>query len=196
MTLELTLGATAIGAVVGVVILILRRVPFGPVQWLAVGWVEIVRGVPPLVWLLLVFLGVGGFAPMAAAILVLGLIAGAYLSEIYRSGLESVARGQYEAIASLAVPAPWGYLRVIVPQAARVSGPAIVSYVIGLIKDTSLASVIGVAELTFVANRAANRTGDGIAPFLTVGVIYLLISVCFGMLGRVLEHRSGRRAAR
>lgn len=192
LTVELTLVGSVLGAVLGLVVLLIRRSRFAVARAVAAAWVEIVRGVPPLVWLMLIFLGVGGLAPFVAACLAFGFIAAAYFSEIYRSGLSAVPRGQFEAIESLGVPRAQGYLRVVFPQAARVALPALFSYVIGLIKDTSLASVIGVAELTFVANRAANRTGDGITPFVTVGVIYLAISVGFGLLGRMLSRRAGR----
>lgn len=190
MTFEITVVAAAIGIVLGVPVVTALRCPLRPVRAVTALVVDIVRGVPPLVWLMLVFLGTGVFTPSGTAMIVLGLVAAAYCAEIYRSGLESIPRGQSEALGALAVPTAVGYARVIVPQAAVVSAPAVITYVIGLIKDTSLASVIGVAELTFVANHAANRTGDGIGPFVTVGVIYLLLSVCLGLAGRLATRRA------
>lgn len=192
MTVELTLFGSFFGAVVGMLVLAGRRCPIRAVAAVVIAWVEIVRGVPPLVWLMLIFLGVGGLAPSMAANLALGFIAAAYFSEIYRSGLEAVPRGQLEAVDSLGIARVKGYLRVVLPQAARVALPAMFSYAIGLVKDTSLASVIGVAELTFVANRAANRTGDGITPFLIVGGIYLAISIALGLAGRGVARRAGK----
>lgn len=192
LTVEITLASSVVGIVLGVPVLAAMRSPWRPVRAATTAVVDVVRGVPPLVWLMLFFLGIGAFTPLGTAIVVFGLVAAAYCAEIYRSGLEAVPRGQFEALGALAVPTRTGYLRVVVPQAAVISTPAVITYVIGLVKDTSLASVIGVAELTFVADRAANRTGDGIGPFVTVGVVYLLVSVALGLLGRAASHRAER----
>ncbi|TIC85637.1 amino acid ABC transporter permease [Nocardioides sp. GY 10127] len=189
LTVEITLAAMGIGMVLGVLVVVARRSRFRVLRAVAVVWTDVVRGVPPLVWLMLVFLGIGLFTALGTAIIVFGLVASAYCAEIYRSGLEAVPRGQTEALAALAVPARTGQLRVVAPQAAVIAAPAVLSYAIGLVKDSSLASVIGVAELTFVANRAANRTGDGITPFVTVGVLYLLFSLLLAVAGKLGTQR-------
>ncbi|MCL8026439.1 amino acid ABC transporter permease [Nocardioides bruguierae] len=190
LTAQITVLSALIGMAAGVLVVLARRSRVAPLHWLAITWTDVVRGVPPLVWLMLVFLGVGVFTPLGAAVIVFGLVASAYCAEIYRSGLEGVAKGQYEALDALGIPTRTGRLRVVVPQAAVISAPAVASYVIGMVKDTSLASVIGVAELTFVANRAANRTGDGITPFVTVGVLYLLLSLVLALVGRAAAARA------
>ena len=196
-TAVITVGAYVIGAVVGAAIAWARRARSAPIRLTARTLVEVVRAVPVLVWLFVVFYGLPtygiNFTPVVAATLTLGVIASAYLSEIYRGGLAAIGRGQWDASAALGLSRRDVALRVIVPQTLRVSGPAMAGYGIWLLKDSALASTIGVVELTYRASAEAQRTGKGLTVFLIVGVIYLLLGMPMALASRGVDRRMRSR---
>src|SRR5581483_5173368 len=142
-TLVITFGAYLVGAVLGALVAAVRRahtrVVRTGVRWL----VELIRAVPVLVWLFIVYYGLPQygirFSPVLAATLTLGVIASAYLSEIYRGGLAAIGRGQWDASAALGLWRRDTAVRVILPQAVRVAGPALGGYGIWSLKDSDLA---------------------------------------------------------
>lgn len=192
-TLLITTAAFAIGAVLGVGIAVARRSSSRIISGLARGWVEIVRSAPPVVWLFLVFFGLPEagvrFGPLIAAIATFGLIASTYISEIYRSGLSSVGAGQFEAAAAVGLDSVDSARFVIVPQVFRVIGPTMATYAIGLLKDSALASTIGVLDLAFRAGLEVQRTGQGLTIFGVVGLIYLLLSLPLAIVSRRVDNR-------
>lgn len=190
-TLIITGAAFAIGSLLGVAIAVARRSRFRSVSFLARAWVEVVRGAPPVVWLFLVFFGLPqagiNFSPLIAAIFTFGLVASSYISEIYRSGLSSVGRGQFEASAAVGLSSVDSARFIIVPQVFRVIGPTMATYAIGLLKDSALASTIGVVDLAFRASLEYQRTGSGLTIFGIVGVIYLLLSLPLAVFSRKVD---------
>ena len=192
-TLLITATSFVIGAVLGIPLALARKSPVRVIRGLARGFIDLVRSVPPLVWLFLVFFGFPqaglSLSPMVAAIVTFSFIATSYLAEIYRAGLAALGRGQWEASEALSLSPLSNYRFVIMPQVVRVIGPTMATYGIGLLKDSALASTIGVVELTFRAGSEAQRTGQGLTVFVTVGLIYLLLSLPLAIASRRVDSR-------
>jgi polar amino acid transport system permease protein len=199
-TLLLTLTALSLGAVGGVPILFMRRSRWRALRAVARVVVELLRGIPPVVLLFIVYFGVGSslldLTPLPAAIIGLSLITAAYLSEIYRGALSAIDRGQWEAARALRLSARSTWLSVIGPQLVRTSVPAVANWGIGLLKDSSLAATIGVTEIVYHAKNDASLTASPMAPFIWAGVIYVLISVPAGIGSRVLDRKLRARVSR
>jgi polar amino acid transport system permease protein len=162
--------------------------------------IEVLRGIPPIVWLFIIFFGLAPvgirLSPVTAGILGMGFISAAYLAEIYRGGLAAVNRGQYEASMALGMSSPDMMSRIVGPQVVRVSVPAVATYGIGLLKDTSIAFTIGVNEMLYFANAESRAEADAIGPFLTAGAVYVVLSVISAWGSRSLDARLQRRVAR
>ncbi|MGW9415323.1 amino acid ABC transporter permease [Arthrobacter cupressi] len=195
MTIVLTLSAFAIG-IVGAVPLAVGLSSSNIVVRLACRlFVDLVRGVPIIVWLFLLKFGIQvgtfKFNPVGAAIVGLGVVSIAYLAEIYRGGLESVPRGQNEAADALGLSRGTTFLRVLVPQAFRIVSPSIATYLTGLLKDSSIASTIIVAEMVFQSQAFARQhpTMEGILPYVLVGILYIVLSLPVAYLSRSLDAR-------
>lgn len=196
-TLALTGGALSLGAVVALPIAGLRRSRFRSVRFIAIAYIEIARGIPPIAWLFLIFFGLTQFgirmSNMVAAIIGLGLVSSAYLAEIYRSSMAALPDGQYEAAHALSFSRPATFLSVILPQAVVTGLPQFVNYGIGLLKDSAIASVIGVGGVVTVALMLSRRSLDALGIFILCGLVYMLISVPIAYLGRWISGRLERR---
>ncbi len=192
-TVLITVAAFAIGSVLGAVIAVARRSRYRLASALARIWVEAVRGAPPVVWLFIVFFGLPQlglkFSPLIAAIVTFGLVSSSYISEIYRSGLSSVGRGQFEASAAVGLSPVDSARFIIVPQVFRTIGPTMATYAIGLLKDSALASTIGVVDLAFRASLEYQRTGRGLTIFGIIGLVYLLLSLPLAVVSRRVDSR-------
>lgn len=192
-TVVITVGGFLFGAVVGVAVAGARTSKSVLVRVVGRAWVDVIRSVPPLVWLFVVFFGLAelGFRMTAfqAALVTFSLIASAYLGEIYRGGLASLGRGQIEAAQSLGLGGADVLTRIISPQVLRTVSPSMVTYGIGLMKDSALASTIGVVEMTFRANQVTQSTGQGLTAFAIVGGIYLALSIPLGLWARRVDQR-------
>jgi polar amino acid transport system permease protein len=195
-TLWVTCASFVLAAVLGLFVVAARRSTNRILRSGAIGWITIIRGVPPLVWLFIVFFGItiqgAKFTPISAAIVTFGLVGSAYLGEAFRAGLDSVPAQQREALSALGVP-PWDAMRlVILPQALPVIISTCAAYGIHLLKDTALASLIGVQEMTYLTNDTVQRGTDGFTAFFLLGLAYLAISAPIGMLARAVEGRAQR----
>jgi polar amino acid transport system permease protein len=199
-TAALTFGSFAIGAVLGVPLLLMRRIRFFLLQLLASIAIQIVRAIPPILWLFIIFFGVriGVFPinPFAAALAGLGLIASANMAEIYRSALNSIHHGQWEACTALDL-GRWSTMRdIVAPQAFRVALPSAANYLIGLMKETAVASTIGVTELTYQGNQLSQLTFRGLQVFAVVGLFYILLSLPIAWLSRIADAHLRSKVAR
>ncbi|MDQ3695821.1 MAG: amino acid ABC transporter permease [Chloroflexota bacterium] len=196
MTLFLGVTSFLIGCVIGLGVALARLFGGPPLRALAVGYVSIVRGTPLLIQLLLIYFGLPQFGiilePIPAALIALSLHAGAYLAENFRSGILAVDKGQWEAAYSLGMPFWRAFQRIALPQAARVATPPVGSRFIALIKDTSLASVVTVVELTSVAESIGSSTFRYMEMFVIVAVIYWLVNSALSLGQEVLERRMAR----
>jgi len=192
-TLVLTAVSFAIGAVLGIPLTVMSGSTFAPLRGVTRGFVQIVRSVPVLVWLFIVFFGLPQYnlrpSPLAAGILTLSVVSAVYLSEIYRGGLAAIDRGQWEASRALGLTRLDTASRIVGPQVFRVVLPPVATYAIGLLKDSALASTIGVVELTYRANSVTQLTGKGLTSYAIAGVIYLLLSLPLAIASRHVDSR-------
>jgi polar amino acid transport system permease protein len=199
-TLVLTLVSLIIGIAVGAVLCAMRTSRSVLLGSVAALLILTFRAVPPIVWLFLIFFGVGAeliqVNPFEAAAIGLGLITGANLGEIFRGSLAAIHHGQWEAARALSLPRSSRFLDVIGPQLLRVALPSVATYSIGLLKDTAIASVIGVPEITFQASHVSQRTFIGLEVFAVAGVLYILLSMPIAWLTRRVDRRLRMRVAR
>ncbi|MGW0707049.1 amino acid ABC transporter permease [Streptomyces sp. NPDC002643] len=200
VTLMLTAAAMGIGIVGGIPLALARRSGRLPVRFAARCVIELLRGIPPIVWLFVIIYGLGPsmpqIDPMTGAVVGLGVVSAAYMAEIYRGGVAAVHQGQWEASAALGMSGGDTLTRIVGPQVVRVSIPAAATYAIGLIKDSSVVFTIGVTELMYWANDQSRSTTDAIGPFLLVGAVYITMSVLCAWGARSLDAHLRKRVAR
>ena len=197
-TVIITIGSFLIGAVCAVPVALARLSDIGPVRWLATAFIEIVRGIPPIAWMLVLFYGLGRYItlpPLVAACLALGAVSTAYLAENYRAGIQAVARGQWEGAGALGLSNGDTFWRVIAPQGIGVALPPSASYAVGLLKDSAVASVIGVSDIAFQALTLNQQGNPGLPIFLAAGVVYLIVSVPMAVLARKADSFIRTRSA-
>lgn len=196
VTLLLGLSSFAIGSVLGLAGALARMSPRRPLRYLAVAYVSIVRGTPLLVQILLIYFGLPQLGivvePIPSAIAALSLNAGAYLTEDFRAGVMAIERGQREAAHTLSMTYPQALRRIILPQAVRVALPPVGNRLVALMKDTSLASIITVVELTRVANAVGSATFRYVEMFMIVAAVYWLINALLSAGQEGLERRLAR----
>lgn len=196
ITLFLGITSFLIGSVIGLCVTLARLSVHRILRYLAIGYVSVVRGTPLLIQILLIYFGLPQLglviAPIPAAIAALSINGSAYLSENFRAGVLSVNRGQREAAHSLSMSYTQSLRRVILPQAIRIAVPPVGSRFIAIMKDTSLASVITVFELTRLANMIGSATFRYMEMFLIVAFVYWLINAIFSAGQEVLERRLAR----
>lgn len=192
-TLLISLLGIGLGLVIGALICaaaLSRRV------WLrrfAALWVSFLRGVPLLVQLLLCYyllpvIGINVPA-LVAAVVTVGICSSAYVSEIWRGAIIALPPGQAEAATAIGMGPRDIWTRIILPQAARLSLPALVNEMILLVKASSLVSVVGILEVTRASQAQAATTFRPLEVYVAAACIYLLINLCLSALGRYLEHR-------
>lgn len=193
ITVQATLAGTAIALTVGLALALARRSHVRYLAWSAAAFVEFVRSTPLLVQLYFLFyvLPDAGLklSPFATGAIGLGLHYSTYCSEVYRAGIESVARGQWEAAAALNLGRRHTLMRIIIPQAIPPVIPALGNYVIAMFKDTPLLSAITVVELLQTAKMTGAQTFRYVEPLTLVGVLFLVLSLVSAAGVRRLEHR-------
>jgi His/Glu/Gln/Arg/opine family amino acid ABC transporter permease subunit len=158
-----------------------------------------IRGTPLLVQTFFVYFGVPQLiqslglnfrlSPLAAGIITLSLNAGAYIAEIFRGGIQAVDKGQMEAARSLGFSHYRAMFRVILPQAVRISIPALVNQFIISLKDTSIISIISLGEIVYEAKIYIGRTMQSFATWTIVGLVYLIIITVLSQISAHIEKR-------
>lgn len=171
----------AIALVLGLILAIAQRSPYRVLTFVVREFVEFVRSTPLLLQIFFVFYVGPQFgvrlSPWASGMIAIGLHYSCYLSEVYRGGLDSVPRGQWEAATALNMTTVQKYRRIIIPQAIVPSVAGMGNYLVGIFKDTPMLSVIGVAELIHTANAIGTENYRFLEPFTLVGLIFLAISL-------------------
>lgn len=196
VTLLLGLVSFVLGSALGALIALARISRFRSLRAVAIAYVSVFRGTPLLIQIMIIYFGLPQVGvqlePIPSAILALTLFAAAYLSENFRGGIIGVDNGQWEAAYSMGMPYWRVMRRIVFPQALRIATPAVGGRFIALMKDTSLASVVTVVELTRVAESVGTATFRYMEAFFVAGAIYWLINtlLSFGQAG--LERRLGR----
>jgi polar amino acid transport system permease protein len=215
LTIELTIYAMGIGVTLGLIAALMRLSDNRLLSTVALGYIVAFRGTPALVQLIFWFnlaalfpkitLGIPFFAPqwvsidanavitpVVAATLGLGLCEGAYMSEIVRAGILSVDPGQREAAAALGLTRAQAMRRIVLPQALRVIVPPTGNQIIGMLKLTSLASVISVTELLAAAGLIYTRTFETIPLLIVASIWYIALTSLLTLVQRFIERRLGR----
>ena len=192
-TLALTLVAFAVAFAIGLVLAGFRVSPVPPLRWVGTFYVETVRNTPLPVLFVLCYFGLPkiGYliSAFTTAVIVLGGYTGAFLGETIRSGINTVAKGQGEAARALGLTFPQVLRVIVLPQALRTVVAPIGNLFIALTKNSSIASAISLAELTYEANRLSTITAQPIPVFLAAGVAYLALTLPSGLLFGAIERR-------
>jgi polar amino acid transport system permease protein len=194
-TVLLSLAAIATGTLVGLLVAAVRTSRVPVLAQLARGYLEVFRGTPLLIQMLFIYFGaayLSGFAisVFGAALLALTLYQGAYIAEIFRAGIEAVPRGQWEASRVLGLGRIQTFVGVILPQTRAIVLPPLVGQYLSLIKDTSIAVVIGYVELVRQGQAVIDRVGDPATSYLAVAVLYFVICYPLSVLVRRMERKA------
>lgn len=192
-TLGIAVASFVTGVSLGILLALLRRSPYRLVQFLVRFYVSLMRGVPLIVVLFVLYFGLPhlGFEwpALLCAYLGFSLVSGAYISEIFRSAIDAVDWGQWEAARALGLPNRPIIRHVILPQAIRIAIPPLGNVVVDMIKSTSLAAMITVPDVFQNAKIVGGREWDYMSMYVLVGFIYWTLSFIFERFQEHLERR-------
>jgi len=181
----------AIALVLGLVLALAQRTRWHALTLGVRETVEFIRSTPLVLQIFFIFYVGPQFgvrlSPWTAGMAAIGLHYAAYLSEVYRAGIEAVPKGQWEACRSLNMSMRDTYVRIIMPQALPPAISGMGNYLVGIFKDTPMLSVIGVAELMHTANAIGAENYRFLEPYTLVGVVFLVISLPMAALVRLFE---------
>lgn len=193
-TILLSLIAFVGGALVGLPLALMRVARSRVLRGIASVYIQLIQGTPLLIVLFLSYFGLGivGFKldPLVAAGLSLTIYAAAFLAEIWRGCIEAVPKTQWEASDCLGLNVFQQYAYVILPQAVRIATPPSVGFMVQIVKNTSLASVIGFVELARAGQIVNNSTFEPFVIFAIVGAIYFAICYPLSLASRHLERKA------
>lgn len=200
VTLKVTLFAGIIGILIGLLIAAIRSTHdktgrLKPLNMLCSLYLTVIRGTPVVVQLLIIYFVVFGSVKIdktLVAILAFGINSGAYVAEIFRSGIMSIDVGQFEAGRSLGFNYAQTMWYIIMPQAFKNVLPALCNEFIALLKETSVAGYIALQDLTKGGDIIRSRTYDAFMPLIAVALIYLAMVMIFTKLVQILERRLRR----
>ena len=192
VTLQAAAAGFAIALVLGLVFALLRRSRITAVSWTTAIVVEFLRDTPLLVQLFFLYYVLPDYGITLPAFLTgalaLGLQYSAYTSEVYRGGIEAVPRGQWEAATALNLSRLQTYRDIVVPQIVPRILPAMGNYLVAMIKETPVLSVVTVLEMMGLANMIGERTFEYLVPLTLVGLIFLLLTlICSAGLHRLQQ---------
>ncbi|PYF03967.1 ectoine/hydroxyectoine ABC transporter permease subunit EhuD [Ureibacillus chungkukjangi] len=200
LTVGLTFACFGFALLFGFVWIFLRRIPNKPIVWICTWVMEFIRSTPPLVqlfflyyaWPVVPVVGVT-LEPFTCAVLGIGIHYSTYIGEIYRSGIEGVDKGQWEASTALNFSNADKWKKIILPQAIPPTIPMLGNYFIIMFKEVPLASVIGVGGILFMANSYGASHFAYLEPLTIVGIIFLALSYPSSILIRKLEVKMNTR---
>ena len=195
VTILISLVALVFGFILGLIICLMKMSKFKILKWPASAYVQILRGTPLFVQIFIIYFGISfpdiGFisSDFISGAFALSINSSAYVAEIFRSGIQSVDKGQMEASRSLGL----GYVDtmkyVIVPQAIKNVLPALGNEFITLVKESSIISVIGVQELMFRAGIVRTSIMKAFEPYIAAAIMYLIITTVLSWLVGLLEKK-------
>lgn len=197
-TLAITLGAICISTVLGMVLCLMKRSKHRLLRWPAQIYIDIIRGIPVVVQLLIIYNVVllSWDNKIAVAIVAFAINSSAYMAEIYRSGINAVDWGQTEAGRSLGLSQAKTMWHIVFPQAIKNCLPTYTSEFIVLVKETAVVGYIALVDLTKVYSSVQSLTMDATAPLFIIAVVYFAItktlSVIFGYMERRLRESDKR----
>ena len=195
MTLYMGALTVLISSISGSLMALLRRSNWGigefkPFRWIAAVYVEVIRGTPSVLQLMIIYFAVfHSRLGYVAAVVSFGINSGAYVSEVIRGGILSVDKGQSEAGRSLGLGYKDTMRFIIIPQAVKTILPAMGNEFIQLIKETSILGYVGIMDLTKAASYVSSRTYQMFIPLIVAGIMYYLIVKCLSLLLKRFERR-------
>jgi len=193
MTVYLTVTSALLAFIIGAFVAIMRIGPIAPLRAVASVYIEIMRAIPLLAFIILFLVALPKvgiiYSTTVSAILTLGIYTGAYVAEALRAGFRTVPKGQIEAARALGMTFRGMFLNVLLPQSIRSVIPPMGNLLISNIKATALAGAVGVKELYWVSARVNFDSARSIAVFLLAAICYLAIALPTGFLWRKLEAR-------
>jgi polar amino acid transport system permease protein len=192
-TVGISIAALVLSAVIGLLSALARRSRFLPLRYGAAIYVELVRGTPLLVQILIFFYVVADAFGVSnrylVGVLTLAFFSGAYIAEIIRAGIESVGKSQLESARAIGLTRAQTYRHVIFPQALRQTLPPLAGQFVSLVKDSSLLSIIGISELTLNARSVNSMTFSALESYLPLAAGYLILTLPISLWTRHLENR-------
>jgi polar amino acid transport system permease protein len=191
VALEVAVVAMVISVVVGLV-LALMRMSKPPLSWFAAIYINVFRGVPALVSVIWVYFGWSlllgiNFTVFQAGVIALVLLYGAFIAEIYRAALEAIPRGQREAGLALGMHPIRVFVQVVLPQATKIAIPNIGSMLIGMVKDTSTFTVVGLLELVRVTQNLNSTTFQPFVLYTAAAGTYVIVAFGLDFIFRTIE---------
>ena len=195
-TILISFFSIILGLITGFILALASLSKFYPIKWLSRILIELVRGTPLLVQLFIVYFMFGTViginSGFVCAVIALSLFASCYVSEILRSGIEAIPRGQWDAAHVLGLNHVQTLLHIILPQALKISLPALAGTFISLIKDSSLVSVLAIMDLTKAGREIISNTFSVFETWIIVAALYLLMTYPLSLMARKLEGRLDR----
>lgn len=192
-TLITAASAVFFGVLFGFLLCFMKRSKVIILKSIAIIYIEFIRGTPLLLQIMIVYFGSGSFglkfSPLIASIIALSLNSGAYLAELIRGGIDAVDKGQTEAARSLGMTETQTMTKVIMPQAIKNILPAVGNEFVAIIKESSMASVIGVQEITYAGQLVTGSTYRSFEPLIVAAVCYFTMTFTLGRLMAYTERR-------
>ena len=205
-TLLISLITVFFGALFGSLLFFMKTSNFHiwkikPLKIIAVVYIEIIRGTPMLLQILIMYAGSKMFfgidlSPFTSAVIAIALNSAAYVSEIVRAGIEAVDKGQMEAARSLGMKKSTAMMLIVIPQAVKNILPAIGNEFVAIIKESSMASIIGVNELMFAGKVVVGSTYLGLEPYIVAAVFYFIMTFTLGRIISLIERRMKKSDSR
>ncbi len=200
VTIPLAIISFLVGLAIAIAVALMRISEHRVLSGIARAYISVIRGTPLLVQLFVIFYGMPSIGvlinPWPSAIIALSLNVGGYAAEVIRAAILSVPKGQWEAAYTVGMGRTRTLVRIILPQAARVSVPPLSNTFISLVKDTSLTALILVTELFKVAQQIAASSLKFMVVYLAAALVYWVICLVLSALQNVLESRLDRHVAR
>lgn len=194
-TLLISVVAIPVGVFIGVVICMMRISDRRILRWPAMAYIELMRNIPLLILIFMVFYALPFYgirlSGLTTGFICLSIYGGAYFAEIFRGGVEAVSKGQFDAAKALGLKYGFYMRRVIFPQLYSYVFPPGINIALTMIKESSLLSMITVAELTYAAHDINGRTFTPVETFATIAVIYWVICTLFLRLTQALQTHVG-----
>lgn len=199
ITVQITVISLTIAIFLGLLVCLMGMSHMKPLAWISRFYIWVIRGTPLMVQAFFIYFGIPQviqslgvdfrLGPWAAGIITLSLNAGAYIAELFRGGIQAIDPGQMEAARSLGLSKWRSMVKVILPQAVRISIPALVNQCIITLKDTSIISAISLAEIVYQAKIYIGRTMESFATWTVVALMYLIVISLLSQLSRYIEKR-------
>jgi len=192
MTLYVSIVAMFFALIIGLLVALLRLSKIKALSWVGQAYIEFFRGIPLFVFIIWLYYGLAmviglNFRPLVAGIMCLAMQHGGYLAEIYRSGIQAIPVGQWEASYSLGFSSTRTFIKIIFPQAFKIIIPPTANMFVGMLKDSALISIIGVNELMRQSQMATSLTFRPFEFYTVTALLYVGLTLGFSQLVKLLE---------